>query len=91
MFLTAIRKQDESFTDRSEVLRSPSEHHVFCQEDSVMVTQDAHGQMCIVIGSQATDEQMIKLAKRVNTDLAALMAFRDTKRESPVGHSKSGA
>lgn len=80
MFLTAIRKQDESFTDRSEVLCSPSEHHVFCQEDSVMVTQDAHGPMCIVIGSQATDEQMNKLARRVNTGLAALIAFRDTKR-----------
>lgn len=95
MFPTATRNQDTdvvfatqaksiphtgSFTDQTEVLCSPSEHHMFCPEDRAMITQAEYGPSYVVIGSQVTDEQLMKLAKRVNTDLAALIAFRDKKR-----------
>lgn len=80
-----------SFSDRTEVLCSPSESDVFCPEDSSMVAQDAHGPSHIVIGALVSDEQLMKLASRVSTGFAALIAFRDTKKISPDRHSKSGA
>lgn len=69
-----------SFADRTEVLCSPSESDVFCPEDSAMIAQDAHSPSYIVIGSRVSDEQLMKLATRVNTGLTALIAFRDTRK-----------
>lgn len=94
MYSTAFRDQDTglmkgdqsvaipltgSFTDRTEVLCSPSEHG-FCQEDKAMIVQYGHGPEYVVIGSRVTDEQLAALAKRVKTDLMDLKAFRDAKR-----------
>lgn len=69
-----------SFADRTEVLCLPSESDVFCSEDSALIAQAAHGPSYIVIGSRVTDEQLMKLATRVNTCLTALIAFRDTRK-----------
>ncbi|MGV0954257.1 MAG: hypothetical protein ACOYBR_08090 [Fluviibacter sp.] len=94
MYSTAFRDQDTglmkgdqsaaiplagAFTDQSEVLCSPSEYG-FCPEDKAMIAQYEQGPSYIVIGSRVTDEQLMKLSQRVNTDLADLMAYRDTKR-----------
>jgi len=68
-----------TFTDRTEMLCSPSEHG-FCPVDNAMIVQYEQGPINVVIGSRVTDEQLMKLAKRVNTCLADLKAFRDAKR-----------
>jgi hypothetical protein len=91
MYSTAFRDQDTglmkgdqtaamplagSFTDRTEVMCSPSEHG-YCPEDKTMIVQYEQGPEYIVIGYRVTDEQLDRLSRRVKTDLADLKSYRD--------------
>lgn len=67
-----------AFSDRAEVLCTPSEHG-FCPEDRAMIVQYEHSPIYIVIGSRVTDGQLAKLAERVDTSLLDLISYRDSR------------
>lgn len=70
-----------AFSNSTEVLCSPSEHG-FCSEDKAMLVQHADGPRYVVIGSRVADEQLAKLAERVDTSIHDLLAYRNSRAGS---------